>query len=90
VISGVLGLFWTAWWRLSYFSPEQDPEANDSDDGESAANLRWLDRLRIRQVWGMVAAKFLSDGVWVSPSLRRRCKISELSNNKREEQIQIL
>lgn len=64
VISGVLGLFWTAWWRLSYFSPEQGPEANDSDDGESAANLRWIDLLRIREVWGMVAAKFLSDAAW--------------------------
>src|SRR5450755_444532 len=27
VISGGLGLLWTAWWRFSYFSPEQDPRA---------------------------------------------------------------
>lgn len=64
VISGALGLLWTAWWRLSYFSPEQGPEANHSDGGESAAHLRWIDLLRIREVWGMVAAKFLSDAAW--------------------------
>jgi ACS family hexuronate transporter-like MFS transporter len=64
VISGALGLFWTAWWRLSYFSPQQGPEASHSDDGESAARLRWIDLLRIREVWGMVAAKFLSDAAW--------------------------
>ena len=63
VITGGLGLLWTAWWRLSYFSPE-DPEANDSDGSESAATVRWIDLLRIREVWGMVAAKFLSDAAW--------------------------
>jgi len=64
VISGVLGLLWTVWWRMSYFSPEQGPEANRSDGGESAPHLRWIDLLRIREVWGMVAAKFLSDAAW--------------------------
>jgi ACS family hexuronate transporter-like MFS transporter len=64
VISGALGLLWTAWWRLSYFSAEQGLEANDSDGGESAVHLRWIDLLRIREVWGMVAAKFLSDAAW--------------------------
>jgi len=64
VISGTLGLLWTFWWRLSYFSPEQDPQANDLSAGEPAANLRWIDLLRIREVWGMVVAKFLSDAAW--------------------------
>jgi len=27
-------------------------------------NLRWLDLLRFRQTWGIVAAKFLSDAAW--------------------------
>jgi ACS family hexuronate transporter-like MFS transporter len=64
VISGALGLLWTAWWRFSYFSPEQGSGVNDSNGAESAAQLRWIDLLRIREVWGMVAAKFLSDAAW--------------------------
>jgi len=62
-ISGALGLVWTLWWRLSYFSPVKDPEGN-SLDAELATTLRWIDLLRIREVWGMVAAKFLSDAAW--------------------------
>ena len=61
VISGVLGLLWTAWWHRSYFSPESSAVALVS---ESQANLRWTDLLRVREVWGMVAAKFLSDAAW--------------------------
>jgi MFS transporter, ACS family, aldohexuronate transporter len=64
VISGALGLLWTCWWRLSYFSPEQGPEASASGSSESAADLHWIHLLRIREVWGMVAAKFLSDAAW--------------------------
>lgn len=61
VITGTLGLLWTAWWRLSYSSPEQDSTVSVD---EFAAHLRWIDLLRIREVWGMVAAKFLSDAAW--------------------------
>jgi len=64
VISGVVGLLWTAWWHLSYFSPEQLPEAKASDGVQAPANVRWIDLLRVREVWGMVAAKFLSDAAW--------------------------
>jgi ACS family hexuronate transporter-like MFS transporter len=64
VIAGVLGLLWTAWWRLSYFSPERDSKVSGQSGGEFAMNLRWMDLLRIREVWGMVAAKFLSDAAW--------------------------
>jgi MFS transporter, ACS family, hexuronate transporter len=48
---------------LSYSSPE-GREASDSDGSKSAENVRWIDLLRIREVWGMVAAKFLSDAAW--------------------------
>jgi ACS family hexuronate transporter-like MFS transporter len=65
VVSGGFGLLWTACWRL--FSHEQDPLASFSaeEPGEaSALRLRWLGLLRIREVWGLVAAKFLSDAAW--------------------------
>ena len=61
VISGVFGLLWTAWWCLSYFPAEQCAEENGA---EFAMHVRWIDLLRIREVWGMVAAKFLSDAAW--------------------------
>lgn len=64
VISGVLGLLWTFWWRLSYFSPSHAPEVDAVGVAEPTVNVRWIDLLRIREVWGMVAAKFLSDAAW--------------------------
>ena len=64
VISGVLGLLWTAWWGLSYFPAEQCAEGNGADGTEFAVHLRWINLLRIREVWGMVAAKLLSDAAW--------------------------
>jgi MFS transporter, ACS family, hexuronate transporter len=68
VFSGALGLLWTAWWRLSYFSPEQQPKATAVSGSERedtvASKLRWVDLLRIREVWGLVGAKFLSDAAW--------------------------
>ncbi len=31
---------------------------------DSTPNLRWIDLLRIRESWGLVSAKFLSDAAW--------------------------
>ncbi len=64
VISGALGLLWTAWWRTAYFAPEQDRLEKPPRDQESGVDLRWIDLLRVREVWGMVTAKFLSDAAW--------------------------
>lgn len=65
VISGALGLVWTSWWHVSYFPPKQDPAVGVfSDFPSKAAKLRWIDLLRVREVWGLVAAKFLSDAAW--------------------------
>ena len=57
-ISGAIGLAWVLWWKRTYYSPEQ---ANT--DGPEACPT-WLQLLRIRQVWGLVSAKFLSDAAW--------------------------
>jgi len=64
VISGGLGLVWTAWWRLLYFTPAQPQEVTPAGAAEAEANVRWIDLLGIREVWGLVAAKFLSDAAW--------------------------
>jgi ACS family hexuronate transporter-like MFS transporter len=73
-VTGALGLVWTVWWRRAYFPPEEHPRLGEQEravlqsvleappGGE--ASLGWLQLLRFRQTWGLVAAKFLSDAAW--------------------------
>lgn len=61
LFAGGLGLLWTGWWRLSYFSPKQPVELNEHGPAEK---IRWIDLLRIRESWGLMIAKFLSDAAW--------------------------
>ena len=70
--AGGMGLLWTAWWRVSYFSPEHPVEVNrvepeemkSSENAHGSDQLRWVDLLRLRESWGLVVAKFLSDAAW--------------------------
>ncbi|HTF43431.1 MAG TPA: MFS transporter [Terriglobales bacterium] len=69
VLSGGLGLLWVACWRLSYRPPHPafagisgPPPAERAPSSRS--DLRWIQLFRIRQTWGLVAAKFLSDAAW--------------------------
>ena len=70
VFTGGLGLVWVAWWRLSYVSPPRDSNQGDVDsrlrdlDDKTTAELTWIRLLRIRETWGLVTAKFLSDAAW--------------------------
>ena len=71
VFAGALGLLWTAWWMLSYVSPSEHFASRNRDlqvlatgNSPGAEDLRWLDLLRIRESWGLVTAKFLSDAAW--------------------------
>ena len=72
VITGCIGLLWTVWWGLSYSSPEQ-LSGRDRSRGEEAVmsaelrakrEIRWVELLRVRECWGLVGAKFLSDAAW--------------------------
>lgn len=70
VTTGALGLFWTAWWKLSYVSPAE-PSASDVDEmaplgwnAKSAPKIPWTRLFTIRETWGLVTAKFLSDAAW--------------------------
>lgn len=66
LISGTLGLLWTAWWRRSYFVPEANTVEVTGQEmpGTYGINPRWIGLLRIREVWGLIMAKFLSDAAW--------------------------
>jgi MFS transporter, ACS family, hexuronate transporter len=71
VVTGGLGLLWTWWWISSYFSSANHPEpmvreqfASASEAQDSEPRPRWFDLLRVRESWGLVSAKFLSDAAW--------------------------
>jgi len=69
VLTGAIGLLWTAWWRLSYWPPSlsfDETAGNPPSDADrsSATDLSWFHLLRIRETWGLVIAKFLSDAAW--------------------------
>lgn len=70
VFTGGLGLLWVVWWRLSYEPPAQisaDIESSVAKPGLTALSpleLSWTHLFRIRETWGLVSAKFLSDAAW--------------------------
>jgi ACS family hexuronate transporter-like MFS transporter len=71
ILTGLLGLLWTIWWWRSYVLPADEVAFFDQEgvfphreQAPALEKLRWTDLLRIRETWGLVAAKFLSDGAW--------------------------
>ena len=76
-LAGALGLLWTVWWRLAYFPPQAHPGLSGEEREQMrslatqslaqpslSSRVRWLDLLGIRETWGLVLAKFLSDAAW--------------------------
>jgi len=73
-VTGIAGLVWTVWWWREYFVPDAHPRLTPAErsllassvlaDGAAAGTPTWLSLLRLRQTWGIVTAKFLSDAAW--------------------------
>src|SRR3569833_2777352 len=72
VVPGVLGFLWIILWRNIYHPPESHPKissaepsmlARDKQDLESVSRpaSRWSDLLKLRQTWGIIAARALTD-----------------------------
>ena len=61
VACGAVGLLWTVWWLRAYRSPESAAGAEKVVHTERAS---WASLLGIREVWGLVGAKFLTDAAW--------------------------
>jgi len=61
VACGAAGLAWTLWWS-SVFGKTTTPVvvAREND----SRGLSWTGLLKLRQVWGLVGAKFLTDAAW--------------------------
>ena len=80
VIVGVLGFLWVALWRRNYHPPETHPRITEDERAEILADHaaehaeaateegspppRWRELLCLRQTWGAIAAKGLTDPVW--------------------------
>ena len=74
VVCGVLGLAWTMWWMRAYYPAAEHPRLSSDERGvidevfataaSKATPIAWVDLLARRQVWGLVLAKFLTDGAW--------------------------
>lgn len=76
-ITGAFGLLWTAVWHHIYFPPAEHAHLSAAERAQiqsaiepapersvAARKIRWLDLLRVREAWGLVTAKFLSDAAW--------------------------
>jgi ACS family hexuronate transporter-like MFS transporter len=72
-IAGGLGFVWVVCWLFMYDSParhkfmtneEQDYLKAEISVQPETAHISWLGLFRFRQVWGLLAAKLLSDSAW--------------------------
>jgi ACS family hexuronate transporter-like MFS transporter len=73
-VCGVAGLLWTIWWAREYHPPSQHPKLSNDEraaiaevfaaPAASEPAMSWGSLLTLRQVWGLVLAKFLTDGAW--------------------------
>jgi len=76
-IPGMLGFLWLILWRWLYYPPESHPRIGEpekqmilADKSESVTHERgpeplgWRVLLRLRQTWGTIIAKALTDPVW--------------------------
>lgn len=73
VVTGAFGFFWMAGWLWLYRTPETHPYITpaelayireDSGTVTSQVRIGTLDLLRMRQTWGLLLARFISDPVW--------------------------
>jgi MFS transporter, ACS family, hexuronate transporter len=59
-VTGALGIVWAVIWLKCYKTP-----ATPATNGEAREpQVRWIELLRYRQVWGLILAKFLTDSAW--------------------------
>lgn len=65
IITGALGLLWTGAWILAWHPVAvQGVSVADLKARQDARSFRWTRLFSIRETWGLVSAKFLSDAAW--------------------------
>jgi ACS family hexuronate transporter-like MFS transporter len=73
-VPGLLGLVWLVIWRRTYQLPEDHPRISDAErdmiledrerDRMEMPKARYADVLRMRETWGIIIGKMLTDPVW--------------------------
>jgi ACS family hexuronate transporter-like MFS transporter len=73
-IPGLLGFAWLIVWRRVYRPPEEHPGISDGErrmiledrgrDRLEMPKARWIDVARMRETWGIVIGRALTDPVW--------------------------
>ena len=73
-LTAIVGGLWSVWWWRDYEAPDRHPRLGSAEREELAPVIaagraaepapRWTTLLRLRQTWGLVTAKFLSDAAW--------------------------
>lgn len=73
-IPGLLGFAWLIVWRRVYRPPEEHPGISDAErqmiledrgrDRLEMPKARWIDVARMRETWGIVLGRALTDPVW--------------------------
>lgn len=73
LIAGSLGFFWLVAWLLIFRTPEKHSNITDEElalitqgrkTSSKSAVPSWSKLLRLRQVWGIVLARFTVDPIW--------------------------
>lgn len=63
-LTGAIGLAWVVSWRFSYSTANARPIKSEYVFTKAGPPMSWFQLLRIRESWGLVIAKFLSDAAW--------------------------
>jgi len=66
VACGAAGLLWAVWWSRAYVAPivAEASLGKPATVEAPPAQRAWSSLLKLRQVWGLVGAKFLTDAAW--------------------------
>ena len=73
LITGGLGFVWLVFWLLLYHSPDKHPRITDAERAlvlaetvptAQASSVSWRQLAQYPQMWGLMAARFVSDPVW--------------------------
>lgn len=75
VVTGAVGLAWTLWWLRSYSLQDNNAASvaalrdtvavgGSRYINDALQDSKWIDLLKIRESWGLMFAKFLSDAAW--------------------------